>query len=291
MTQLRINIGGNYIYHYPNEPDFFIEVKPLKVATVDAKTGDKSPAAPWVLHEAEKRLTEFYSNPAKLPLLNYIASSMAAYSGRGASSNMKPRQMSSAGREACVRVGLVLIRYCDLASLRVGRPTDKGFKPISVSHIAYLSRMTKRRCERALSKLMAAGFIESQRRSRTNDEGEVRAEIAIRSIRPAFFISLGIKLKHLNNQRNRASERHKRRARRLDRSVTQLMAALGAQRTATKKKNTRQDEMFAKPTRKANRVSYDEKVSAVAGAYMAADSSLSKEDAFLSARKSLPRLV
>lgn len=215
-AQLRINIGGNYIQHYPDVPDLIVR-SPLRHprATSD---GVFQYGAPAVLRYAERSILEWYSRPSKLPQLNHVA-----YQDR--SELDKRRQMSSAGREACVKVARVLLSYCDLATMRVGRYSHVGFVPLSVSRIAYEARISKRRCERVLARFYRTKWLSSSRRYSENEFGEYRGEIAVRHISEAFFYSLGVGREHLNKARRRASERVQNFAYKSNKAIQELLQA------------------------------------------------------------------
>ena len=68
MIQLRINIGGNYVMHFPDDPDFSVDTKPLR-ANVRLPDGSQGlPGAPWVLHKAAESLLHSPRQPGAAEL-------------------------------------------------------------------------------------------------------------------------------------------------------------------------------------------------------------------------------
>jgi len=72
--------------------------------------------------------------------------------------NGSERQQRSERREACLLLLMALLKYTDLASLRVGIPTQDGFLSLTVDYIGKQTGMTLKRVERALADLKAAGL-------------------------------------------------------------------------------------------------------------------------------------
>jgi len=129
----RANLGGNFCGHDPRNPRFTL--------TRPAKTGQGG--IPRVLTLCAERLKSYYAHPRQLiPSLDLA--------------NGSERQQRSERREACVLLLTALLKYADLASLRVGIPTPDGFLSLTVDYIAQQTGMTLKRVERALADLKTA---------------------------------------------------------------------------------------------------------------------------------------
>jgi len=110
------------------------------VLTKPVKTGKGG--IPRVLTLCAERLKDYYNNPRQLiPSLDLA--------------NGSERQQRSERREACLLLLMALLKYMDLASLRVGIPTEDGFLSLTVDYLAKQTGMALRRVERALADLKA----------------------------------------------------------------------------------------------------------------------------------------
>jgi len=85
-------------------------------------------------------------------LVNWSAPSLDLANGSN-------RQQRSERREACILMLTVLLKYTDLASLRIGIPTPDGFLSLTIDFLAKQTGMALRRAERALADLKAAGLV------------------------------------------------------------------------------------------------------------------------------------
>ena len=143
----RENFGGNFCGHDPLKPCFGLVKKP----------SDKMPG---ILKKLMERLEEYYDNPDKIPSLN--------------AANGSDRNMRSERREACITVLHCLLKYLDLATMRVEIPADicgkwSGFR---VRTMADHCGIGEKRVSRALADLTAAGLIDGyQPKEETNDGG------------------------------------------------------------------------------------------------------------------------
>ncbi|MEG7522880.1 MAG: hypothetical protein M3H12_07255, partial [Chromatiales bacterium] len=107
----------------------------------------------------------------------------------------------------------VVLQYLDLASLRVGIPTEQGFMPLTVSFLARKTGITTSRTERVLRDLVNSGIMKSIRVCHLDTEtGDYRG-YAIRTVSEKFFESIGLTLEMIKKARKRASERLKKLAR------------------------------------------------------------------------------
>lgn len=269
-SQLRLNIGGNFILHDPRYPDFATDAPKLKEA-VSAGNGleQTSKAAPRILRDAQARVIRFFSDPMMLPHLNHVAATQQNM--KNGNKYTKPRQMSSAGREACIRVAIVLITYCELASMRIGKQTPTAFEPIGVKRIAKDARVSLRRCERVLQRFRDVRFMSTYQRSTKVTEDEYKGEIAVRRLEDSFFIALGIQPRYLAKAKQAAYQRIKGMVRRTPNLISSIMQA------ATRHK-PKQGDVF-KGLRRRRVENLDEKINRVAMALMSDNHLLSFDDA------------
>ena len=115
----RANLGGNFCGHNPRNPRFTL--------TRPAKTGKGG--IPPVLTLCAERLQDYYHRPRQvIPSLDLA--------------NGSARQQRSERREACVLLLTALLKYTDLASLRVGIPTPEGFLNLTVGFLAAQTGLT-----------------------------------------------------------------------------------------------------------------------------------------------------
>ena len=120
--------------------------------------------------------------------------------------NGSNRQQRSERREACILMLSALLKYTDLASLRVGIPTPDGFLSITVDYLAKQTGMASRRTERALADLKTAGLVTlAQPRERLPD-GSWRGLTAIKAVSRHLFSLFGLG-GMLKRERDKASKR------------------------------------------------------------------------------------
>lgn len=192
---------GNRCGHDPKNP----RLSPLE----PIRTGPGG--LPRILSLAAEKAKEWFFFPGQCPALN----------------PHPDRQTRSERREACQIVIEALLKRLDLASLCVGTPTPaNGFIDVDMKTIVADSGLGKRRCERAIAQLKAAGFLHVRQPRRRNEEGAYVGLRAIRVFTEKFFDWLGL-LPILKRERERASLALRRRAARLGKSVADLMARLG----------------------------------------------------------------
>ena len=185
----RANLGGNFCGHDPRNPRFTL--------TRPAKTGKGG--IPRVLTLCAERLQDYYHRPRQvIPSLDLV--------------NGSARQQRSERREACVLLLTALLKYTDLASLRVGIPTPDGFLNLTVDYIAQQTGMTLRRAERALADLRTSGLVTIAQARKPLPDGSWKGLAAIKAISRHLFtiFSLG---RILKKERTKASKRLKQKAR------------------------------------------------------------------------------
>jgi hypothetical protein len=160
---------------------------------------------------AAERAKEWFYCPDKCPALNLHPD----------------RQTRSERREACQIVIEALLKRMDLSSLCVGTPTPaNGFVDVDMKSIMADTGLGKRRCERAITLLKEAGFLQVRQPRLRNEEGAYVGLRAVRVFTENFFDWLGL-LPILKKERERASKALRKRAARLGKSVTDLMKRAG----------------------------------------------------------------
>jgi len=179
----RENLGGNFCGHDP--------LCPRLTLARPAKTGKDG--IPRILTLCSERLKGYYHNPRLIiPSLDLA--------------NGSQRQQRSERREACLLLLMALLKYTDLASLRVGIPTQDGFLSLTVGYIAKQTGMTLKRVERALADLKTSGLVTlSQPRKRLPD-GSWKGLAAVKAISRHLFALFGLG-RMLQRERDKASRR------------------------------------------------------------------------------------
>ncbi|KVP43456.1 hypothetical protein [Burkholderia ubonensis] len=157
--------------------------------------------SPRILRTLSLRLERYLDRPARwLPALN--------------AANGSRRQQRSERRIACAQLLRAMIKYCDLATLRVGIPAATGWVDLTLPFFADHAGLGVRRAERALRDLQTAGLAKVRRQcalqeSSTGDRYKGLA--AIKYLPPALFDAFGMRA-WLQHERSRAHLRAQRRA-------------------------------------------------------------------------------
>lgn len=181
----RENVGGNYCGHDPLHPNFTLDKPILK-----GKGG-----APRVLTLCAERITGYYYRPRKvLPSLDLA--------------NGSDRQQRSERRESCLRTLAALLKFCDVASLRVGIPAQEGFINLRLNVIASHSGMGLKRVERAVKDLKAAGLLTVAQPRHLQPDGTWRGLAAVKAVSKHLFAAFGL-TRMLEIERKKASKRLK----------------------------------------------------------------------------------
>ncbi len=183
----RENIGGNFCGHDPASPRLTLENSARK-----GKGG-----VPRVLTLCMERLKDYYYRPRKvIPSLDLA--------------NGSERQQRSERREACICLLSALLKFTDVASLRVGIPTKEGFVNLTVDLIAKHAGMHQKRIERALQDLKAAGLVTVSQPREMKADGSWRGLAAVKAISKHLFGVFGLATM-LKIERDKASKRLKRK--------------------------------------------------------------------------------
>ena len=141
-------------------------------------------AQPKLLIKAVEQLDEMFELPKKwLKNLNQNASD----------ANGKSRQKRSERREAIIKLLKTLLKFLDLASLRIGTPgTDNQLHNITIDVLAKHAGLNKKRAERAWDDLKDAGIIIIKPVVDTNEKGEIRAKASVKWLAADFFEAIGL---------------------------------------------------------------------------------------------------
>lgn len=151
---------------------------------------------PRILTTAAERLDEYYWAPVKvIPSLN------AAHEG--------PRRQRSERREACIRLAKCLLKFCDLATMRVGIRPGADPRRLDLKGVEFLadqSGLTLRRAERALHDLQVAGLVFVREVRELQPDGGYRSFVAIKTLARDMFTVLGLSVA-LELERKKAKKR------------------------------------------------------------------------------------
>ena len=184
----RENLGGNSCGHDPQCPRLTLTKPP--------KTGKGG--IPFVLSHLVALLQSYYDNPRQIiPTLDLA--------------NGSTRQQRSERREACILLLSALLKYTDLASLRVGIPTPDGFLSITEDYLTKQTGMAPRRAERALADLKAAGIVTIAQPRKRLPDGSWKGLAAIKAVSRHLFSLFGLG-GILKRERNKASKRQAKKS-------------------------------------------------------------------------------
>ena len=184
----RENLGGNLCGHDPRSPRVTLTKPP--------KTGKGG--IPFVLSHLITLLKSYYDNPRQIiPSLDLA--------------NGSNRQQRSERREACMLMLTALLKYTDLASLRVGIPTPDGFLNLTIDFLAEQTGMALRRAERALADLKAAGLVTIAQPRKRLPDGSWKGLAAVKAISRHLFSLFGLG-GMLKRERNKANKRQAKKA-------------------------------------------------------------------------------
>ena len=183
-------------------------VPSLDTEPVPSRTGESSRAGepsarggsrPRILLEMQQRLDAYLDDPSEhLPTLN--------------AANGSDRQQRLERRMACVQLLRAMLKYLDLASLRVGIPQrDGGFLNLTVPFLAKHACLPVRRAERAMRDLLRAGLVTAQQRAVRTEDGGFRGLASLRKLPAALFGAFKLS-KWLRHERSKAVLRRYRAA-------------------------------------------------------------------------------
>jgi len=188
--------SGNRCGHDPKHPNF----------------SPPNPKRPKFIQKAIDKLYEAYADLSGLLGLNYHPRGFKVRSER---------------REACIKVLAVVLERMDLATLRVGFPTEYGFLNYTLAYLAKQTGMGLRRVMRALRDLKTMGFIRiSQIRERLQD-GSYKSFSAVKTVSTTLFDALGLRV-WLDKERAKARERLRKKEKAYEKDCAS--SSSGAQR-------------------------------------------------------------
>lgn len=193
----RINTGGNFCGHNPKEPRLTL-AKPA------------SERQPLVISRAGKRVTDYYTKPATIPTL----------------AHQHRRRHRSEGRESCVLIILSLLKFVDLASLRVGLPTPEGFAALPIKLLADHAGISLRRAERAIARLKLSGLLTVAQVAERQDDGSIRGVAAIKAVSKNLWGCFGLD-DMLQHERIKAAKRVRKSARKNQNLTSRAKARAG----------------------------------------------------------------
>ena len=146
---------------------------------------------PKFIQEAARKLLSHVEESGLLPVLNFHADG---------------RKVRSERRDGIGMLLVALVLHMDLATRRVGFPTENGFFNYTIDHLATWAGLGERRAARIVATLKDAGYLAvSQIRERLKD-GSYRSFSAIKIVSATLFEALGLR-GWLNKERAKARER------------------------------------------------------------------------------------
>jgi hypothetical protein len=195
----RVNEGGNFCAHDPDSPQLSLAI----------------PAAgniPKIIQKAMDYLPDYFASPTKIPSLNIA--------------NGSSRQQRSERRESCIRILRALLKFCDVASLRVGIPTDSGFAGLTIPLLAKHAGLGVRRAERAVADLKAAGLLTVSPVAEKQPDGSYVGVAAVKAVSKHLWGLFGL-LEALKRERDKAASRESKKDRK-NTNITSRAVSRGA---------------------------------------------------------------
>jgi len=167
----RVNLGGNFCGHNPLTPSIALPSPAKKGAG----------GVPRILTALSERLEQYYWRP------RYVLPSLDLANG-------SPRKQRTERREACIKLLRAILKFTDLASLRVGIPTKTGFMCLTLDYLTGETGMTQRRVERALRDLKAANLLTVSQPRQLQPDGSWRGLAAVKALSKELFAVFGLKV-------------------------------------------------------------------------------------------------
>ena|GEM_PF-2374190 len=186
--------SGNRCGHDPQNPSFT----------------PPNPKRPKFIQKAISKIYGAYTDRRGLLGLNYHPQGFKVRSER---------------REAYSKVLAVVLEHMDLATLRVGFPTENGFLNYTMEYLATRTGMGLRRVDRAIRGLKKMGFLViSEIRERLQD-GSYRSFSAVKTISTTLFDALGLRA-WLDKERTKARERLRNKEKEYEKKCTRRGAPM-----------------------------------------------------------------
>jgi len=176
---------------------------------------------PKFIQEAARKILPHVEKLGLLPALNFHADG---------------RKVRSERRDGIGMLLVSLVLRMDLATGRVGFPTENGFLNYTMDHLAIGAGLGKRRAARIVAALKDAGYLTvSQIRERLKD-GSYRSFSAIKIVSTTLFDALGLRV-WLDKERAKARERLRKKQKAYEKACTKR----GAMATILQKITTKID--------------------------------------------------
>jgi len=171
---------------------------------------------PKFIQEAARKLLSHVEKLGLLPILNFHADG---------------RKVRSERRDGIGMLLVALVLRMDLATGRVGFPTEQGFFNYTMDHLATWAGLGERRAARVVAALKDAGYLTvSQIRERLKD-GSYRSFSAIKIVSTTLFDALGLR-GWLDKERAKARERLRMKQKAYEKTCAKRGATMMKQLTA-----------------------------------------------------------
>jgi hypothetical protein len=168
-SSLRVNTGGNFCGHDPQNPAFLDLIPKHK--------GKGS--MPRVLSKLCESVSKLYDDPDLLPSFSR--------------SLLRLRRMRTEQRDACMSLLMVILNNTDLRTLRIGNPRHhSGFLSYTVAYLSKKAGLDIRRGQRAMRCLVDAGIVTVYQQRSMSENGKYRSQAALKSINRAIFRVFGL---------------------------------------------------------------------------------------------------
>jgi len=171
---------------------------------------------PKFIQEAARTLRSHVEKTGLLPVLNFHADG---------------RKVRSERRDGIGMLLVALVLRMDLATGRVGFPTENGFFNYTMDHLATWAGLGERRAARIVATLKDAGYLAvSQIRERLKD-GSYRSFSAIKIVSTTLFDALGLR-GWLDKERAKARERLRIKQKAYEKACAKIGVTMMKQLTA-----------------------------------------------------------
>lgn len=189
MSILRINKGGNFCGHDPQNPRFVSVINPYQdeAWTAEARDSLGHKRKHEFFYLADEMLRQFYFYPKTLPALGVIQRSE------------KSRQRRSEAREDDTRLLSALVHHLECASInwesafgRVGYPSKDGFMYYDTKFWIEKTGMSVSQLKRSFARLVEAGYVTRERRWIERKAGQFKALVTMTLLNLSLFKDLGV---------------------------------------------------------------------------------------------------
>lgn len=252
----RTNEGGNYCGHYPWAPQLSLKTpiySPLDPELVeyrkkaketdwarDTPTPPPLKATPLLICKVIERLPQYFKSPERIPRLSCANTNLN-------NAKKNKRQQRSERREACIIVMAAILKYTDLVSLRVGIPTKNGFSSLSYHSLRKHTHLGEKRFQRAMNDLKAADLITVSQPRELLENGKWIGLSAVKAVSKDIFELFGL-LEWLKKERQKATERLKKKAEKWRKEIEGRSTRTGRARISTVFRGVVSDALGKKPS-------------------------------------------